>query len=540
MFGDELDLGYHAYSILKTGRDYQGNFAPINFHSLAEWRTPLYLYSAVPSVFIFGISALGVRLPAAIFGVLGVWAIYLLCKKLFDSKNAGMIAAFLLAVSPWHIQYSRAGFEVTEMLFFLTIGVYFYLKSFDNSKYLWLSVLFLVTTAWVYSTAKLFTPFFILFLFVINHKDILKFPKNDLFKTLIVGAVVGLPLVYGIFFGGGSQRFNYISVFADPTTEPEIGSSRSIDSFARGETGLALKPKLIDRVIHNKFTYWSSQIITNYFKSFSTQFLFIKGDPNPRQSVGVGELYKIEILSLILGIVFFLTSKINGKLKILLLFWLTLSPLPAALTKDGGDHATRLILMLIPLTALSAYGWFSLYSNLSGVFKIIFVPVLIVAYIFSFFLYLHEYFVHYPYSSERWWHYGWGQALAEVKKIDSNYDKVIISMAGEPAWIFFAAYYQYDPVKWQNDYPIGKDVELKGFGNVSHINKYYFGSPQSDVQIYGLSKVIDGKTIYLANAKEVGENLIINPDKTPSGLRLIKAIPFLTGEPAFYLFDIKN
>src|SRR3972149_9042149 len=82
LFGDELDVGYHAYSILKTGRDYSGNFMPIHFQSLAEWRTPLYLYSAVPTVALFGISPLGVRLPAAIFGVANIWLLYLLVREL--------------------------------------------------------------------------------------------------------------------------------------------------------------------------------------------------------------------------------------------------------------------------------------------------------------------------------------------------------------------------------------------------------------------------------------------------------------------------
>src|SRR3989344_5707483 len=68
LFGDELDVGYQAYSILQTGRDYQGNFMPLHFHSLAEWRTPLYIYSAVPTVALFGITPYGVRLPAAFFG----------------------------------------------------------------------------------------------------------------------------------------------------------------------------------------------------------------------------------------------------------------------------------------------------------------------------------------------------------------------------------------------------------------------------------------------------------------------------------------
>jgi len=136
MFGDEMDVGYHAYSILKTGRDYSGNFLPIHFQSLAEWRTPLYLYSTVPTVAIFGISPWGVRLPAAIFGILGVIALYLLISEIVNRQLA-IVASFLLAVSPWYIQYSRAGFEATQLIFFLLIGFYFFFKSFlrkDDTK----------------------------------------------------------------------------------------------------------------------------------------------------------------------------------------------------------------------------------------------------------------------------------------------------------------------------------------------------------------------------------------------------------------------
>src|SRR4030043_2230661 len=87
LFGDELDVGYQAYSILKTGRDYYGNLMPMHFHSLAEWRTPIYLYSAVPTVAIFGISPLGVRLPAAIFGILGIYVLYLLVREILVFKS---------------------------------------------------------------------------------------------------------------------------------------------------------------------------------------------------------------------------------------------------------------------------------------------------------------------------------------------------------------------------------------------------------------------------------------------------------------------
>src|SRR3989304_1104095 len=90
LVGDELDVGYQAYSILKTGKDYSGNSWPIHFQSLAEWRTPLYLYSSVPTVALFGITPLGVRLPALIFGVLGVMLLYLLVKEIFKEEKVAL------------------------------------------------------------------------------------------------------------------------------------------------------------------------------------------------------------------------------------------------------------------------------------------------------------------------------------------------------------------------------------------------------------------------------------------------------------------
>lgn len=158
-------------------------------------------------------------------------------------------------------------------------------------------------------------------------------------------------------------------------------------------------------------------------------------------------------------------------------------------------------------------------------------------YLVSFLFYLHEYYYPYPWNSERWWHYGWGQAISEIKSIDKNYDKVIISMSGEPAWIFFAGYYQFDPAAWQKNFPVTSHSTLDGFGGVSYIDKFYFGSPSKDIQLYGLGKVIDTKTLYLANASEDGDNLILHPEKSPSGLKLIKSIAFPSGEPAFYLFS---
>ena len=579
LFGDELDVGYHAFSILKTGKDYSGNSWPLHFQSLAEWRTPLYLYSCVPTVALFGISPLGVRLPAAIFGILGVWGISLLVNEILGQKkfsifnfqfSIGEVAALMLAISPWHIQYSRAAFEVTQLLAFLIFGLYFFFRSVNNGrhpervkrvegsrrdstassvrqasfqndrdggKYLWLSVVLLTFTPWIYSTAKLFTPLLLLALFILWRKELFRLPKRQLTKAVVAGLMVGLPVVFSTLFGGGSQRFGYISVFSDPTRETEIGFAREFDARVRGEMGVGLQPTLADKAFHNKLTFWGKKISDNFLQSLSTDFLFINGDPNLRHSInGMGQFYKIELVALLLGIIFFFTAKVDTKLKALIVFWILAGILPASITRDGGNHATRLILILPPLVFLISYGLVETTQRLKDKYKLFFHTTYYLLLATCFVFYQHQFWIHNPWNSERWWHSGFRDAIQSIKVVEKNYDKVIISMQSEPAWIFFAAHYEYPPEKWHNEFPVGNDVELFGFGKVSHTDKFYFGSPQ-ELGLYDWGKIMDEKTLYMASEKEVGINLIREPERAPSDLQLIKSIAYPSGEPAFYLFS---
>lgn len=537
LFGDELDVGYHAYSILKTGRDYSGNFLPLHMQSLAEWRTPLYLYSAVPTVALFGISPLGVRLPAAIFGILGVYGMYLLVKQMTKREDISLLSAFIMAISPWHIQYSRAAFEVTMLLVFLIFGIYFFLRSLKEGKYLWVSVSLLVLTPLIYSTAKVFTLLLMIFLFVLYKKEIFKIKKKFLIWAVVAGLVFGLTTTYATFFSGGGQRFSYIGIFTDPTTEPEVGVARLRDARMRGEMGEGLQPTFIDRSLHNKFAVWISTFTNNYIEAFSADFLFTKGDPNPRHSLSdMGQFYAVEIIGFILGLILFFSSYKDKKDRILIAFWLLAAAIPSALTRDGGNHATRLILMLPPMVFLISYGvvrgaklvqkrfrWVAL----TGYFGLVAV---------SFIFYTHQYQFHYPWDSERWWHAGWEEAVNYIEENEENYERVFITMADEPAWIFFAAWSEYPPEKWHQGFPMA-NTEIEGFGGMSYIDKYYFGSPDEDGSgIYGLPNYITKGDLYLASHKEVPFNLVMNPGKVPNGLELLKSVTFPSGEPAFYLF----
>jgi hypothetical protein len=220
-------------------------------------------------------------------------------------------------------------------------------------------------------------------------------------------------------------------------------------------------------------------------------------------------------------------------MKLFIIFWLIGGVVPSAITRDGGNHATRLILILPPLVFLISY----------GITRLAKIPILLATYcllLFALFInYQHLFWIHNPTYSERWWHYGWEEAIEAVKINENDFDKIVISTADEPPWIFFAGSYEYPPDLWQNNFPLENKVELEGFGLVSHIDKYYFGSPQN-LDLYEWGRVIDRNTLYLASTREVSLNLIREPERVPDDLELIDAVAFPSGEPAFYLFTGKE
>jgi len=89
------------------------------------------LFINIQSLFIaaFGNEPWALRFPSAIFGILTVLGLYLFTKELFKSKNLALLAAFLLATSFWHINFSRIGFRAIMAPFFLTLALYFLLLS---------------------------------------------------------------------------------------------------------------------------------------------------------------------------------------------------------------------------------------------------------------------------------------------------------------------------------------------------------------------------------------------------------------------------
>lgn len=520
LFGDEVDVGYHSYSLLKTGRDYYGQFLPTYIHSLSEWRTPLLMYVSAPFVGIFGLNEWGVRLPSAVFGVVAIFLLYALVKLLAGDRKVAILAGLMLAISPWHLQYSRAAFEVSLLLVLLLGGALAFLKGLKKTSWLFASGALFALTLYTYSTAVLFTPLLIALLILINKRELVTLPRKRTLGAALLFALMFLPIAYNVLFGFAAERYGRFSVFTDEQVVGMVNRKR-----------LEAGGGLLETAVHNKPIVWGRNIAANYARAFSPQFLFISGDPIFRHSIQeIGELYWIQLPLLLLGL--FLMVKRKDRASKLWLGWLLLAPIPAALTVDAA-HATRLILMLPPLAVASAVGINGLIKWKSYFKKIVLVLVSLVLLV-EFGLYLHRYWVHYPKESWRWWHTGYKEAMLFMKQNEGDYELVVFNNSYEPSLIRFLFWWGYPPERFLNEFEEDKAKEeiLAGFNGFSLEDKYYFGTVSEGREVL---KFVRPGMLYLVSQRDEVPGDWDWEKNPPDELRVLRTVRNPYGEPIFYV-----
>jgi len=92
-----------------------------------HWFAPLYLAMAHYFVLFAGPGEFTIRLPALIFGILTLPMIYRL-GRLFYGKVAGLVAALLLAVSPYHLWYSQDARWYSQVALFSVVSLFFFYR----------------------------------------------------------------------------------------------------------------------------------------------------------------------------------------------------------------------------------------------------------------------------------------------------------------------------------------------------------------------------------------------------------------------------
>ncbi len=85
---------------------------------------------------LWGESAWALRLPAVLFGVGGVWAVFLLGRKLVGVHQA-LLASALMTVSYHHVWFSQNARGYTGLLLFTTLATWLWLEARDRQGWRW-------------------------------------------------------------------------------------------------------------------------------------------------------------------------------------------------------------------------------------------------------------------------------------------------------------------------------------------------------------------------------------------------------------------
>lgn len=446
---DEAANGYNAYTLANWGRDEYGKLFPAYFRSFADDKHPVHIYATAPFVKILGLSEFSTRLPAVLFGTASVLLIFYLARILFKSSLLGLIAAFFLAISPYHFHFSRTSHEAGFALFFFLLGLVLFFKALKKGGlYLPISIFSFIVTFFAYHPAKVVVPVIVLMLIILWGRSFLKNTKGLLVSGILI----------------------FLAIFLVWLNPQLLGIARV------GQTSLnkqAIESTKLFQMTKNQFLGRLNIVAEQYSWHFYPQYLFISGDKNARLSAqGAGEFYKVDAVFLVLGFIYLLYKR--SKEGLLLMVWALIAPLPSSLVAEA-PHAARAMFMMGSYHLISALGLYFIVNLVRK--KILKIIILISTLVFLFFSlqnFLNYYFGEYVKRYAIEWQYGMKQ-IVEYVKAHQEYGQVFMTDVRSQPYIFFLYYLKPPLGDYLNSVIYNNSESNRSYNTVSVIDRYYFG-----------------------------------------------------------------
>lgn len=308
LFLDEASRGYDAFALLRTGADQYGVRWPLFPEGIDDFTPVLYTLLALPSVAALGLTETAVRLPATLAGVATV-ATTFLCGRALVGRRPAVVAALLVAISPWHILPSRTGAEWALLPLFTTTGLWLLARGRQHGPALLGAGLVLGVGLYSYAFARLLVPLLVVGFAALWWRDLARQWRWALAGGLILAACA-TPLVQFALTPAGQARLQAVV---------------PLDRYQ----GWALLP----------------YALANYASYFGPGFLIWGSEPTHHHRVaGLGPVLPIMAPLALAGLVATARRPMRGTLFVL--WWLAVAPASAALHRESPSSA--LLLGAIP------------------------------------------------------------------------------------------------------------------------------------------------------------------------------------------------
>lgn len=505
---DEVTQLYDAISVAQTGKDIYGNFLPTIFTSVNDYKSPFYTYITVLTYFLLGGGEITIRVPAAIFGSLNIFAVYFFVTRLLKNNRIALVASFFTAIAPFEIFFSRKSFENGAGIFLMLLGFSLLLSKKAVNLYFGFGLLALAMHT--YFSHVLIIP-------LLTASFILIFRNQRIYRPLLIWLFLLIPLIL-IILTNPTAQYRAKDVFL--TQDPALGE---LIQFVKQENSqiIFIQQELV--VIKYSFNRFLDQ--------FNPAFLFVNGlDLTNQGLIDIGPLYLFQLPFFILGLIYLIKLRNFSNAKKFILVWIILGTIPSALTFEA-HSPHRSIMVFTMLNIISACGFLFIFDALKekkfNFFRYplyLLIPVLIVLN-FGFFLII--YFVNYPREKSQDLQYPFKEVSLFIWSNYNNFNQIIFDpeygdispRIGTGAHYYLAYYGKFDPSKFQKEYKLGKRQREVLFDKFS-IRKLDWGEDKKAK-----------KTLIIASSWGI-------PIKSVEKNKIIKTFYFYNKEPAFYAIKL--
>jgi len=502
LYWDELSLGYNAFSILTNGTDEHGVSFPLtHFLAFGDAKPPLYIYATSLSMAIFGVNDFAVRFPSALAGILAIPLTYLLASMLFakhpQQRAISLISAFLLTISPWHLQMSRAAFEANLALTLLLAGLVAFLAGLRRPKWWFVSAICFALTFYTFNAYRIFLPPFLVILAIFYFRHLIRHKTHALI-SIFIAILILLPLAQFVVSPQARLRFQEVSIFNDLDPVVEANLRQELNNHS-----------LLSKVLFNRRFLYAGEFLRHTTDHLRPDFLFFYGDDNPRLSVrDIGQMYAIELPLSLLGL--YLVFRRDRKLGWFLAIWSILSFIPAGIARET-PHALRILQILPVPYFLVALG--IVYLSSIKPIKVLLVGLFTISVI----SYLDIYYIHAPSHWSPSWQYAYKPLFSTLKPIYPNYNRIYISDKLGRAYIATLYYLKIPVSEYLSDRDSGQ--EEFGFTYTHRFGQFYFLDPPTELP--------QGQTWLI----------VTTPSDLPSGVTPLSTITDLSGQETFVLYE---
>lgn len=475
LYWDEVAMYVDVKSVLQSGQDMFGRpWYQVIYPSYGDFKLPVYIWSAILSAKIFGLSEWSFRLPSVLAGVGTVAVAGFLARFLFkmfwpelaSQERKGFLKALnmadlfqlitmlLLTFTPWSIMFSRTGFEGHFAQFWLALSILVIFWSRKKSSLILLSPFFGAIATYAYFSVRFVWPVVFVAAVILVHfgspSKISKNLKGVIKKIALVGVIpfilyglLLLPMLKSPLY----QDANRFRLGTDSILNKEYVVQSNIYRQMAGNSRW-------DRIIFNSKWLMIRELLKNYAANTSPNFMFVTGDPNLRHGTSQDGLFLLMMLPFF-GYGFLRLFNKNKMVLVFLVIWWLVALLPASVPENV-PHALRSLNALVPLSLIIAFGLTDAILSWLKMKRVLFFMscgVLFLVFSFSVGRFLYFYFNFYPQLSAHDWQDGYKQLAESIYQQKTDHQPVIIVPFDDRFYLWLMAYGPYsakDFHSWQS------------------------------------------------------------------------------------------